>query len=98
MIVVDHDNLWSLYLSRTKVLIPIKDFYRILPRLSIREKMAMNINKVLCNYSDYLVFYDKEIVELWENFYGFAKEKALLIKVPKSVKNYKTKVLAKKPF
>jgi hypothetical protein len=98
MVILKDDALWSSYLNRSTFIIPIRDFYRVLPKLRFKEKILFFINRFICNYSDYLVFYDKELVELWANFYGFNKEKALIIEVPKIAKRKKVGVLAKKTF
>lgn len=98
MVILKNDSLWNSYLKRSTFIMPIRDFYRVLPKLRLKEKALFFINKFICNYSDYLVFYDKELVELWANFYGFTKEKALIIEVPKATKKKKAGILAKKTF
>lgn len=84
ILVLDSDNLWESFVERSSFFIPIRDFYRILPTLNFYEQAILFFNKFICNYADHLVFLDKEMAEIWSNFYGFSKEKALIIKSNKA--------------
>lgn len=80
VLVLNSDSLWNSFIERKNIFIPIRDFYRVLPTLNFFERIILFSNKFICNYADNLVFFDKETAEIWSNFYGFSKEKALIIK------------------
>jgi hypothetical protein len=89
LVVIKEDSLVFKYNLRSKFLIPIRDFYRILPKLKRDESLRIKMNHLLVSYSDFLLFYDKNIADVWENFYGFSKEKALVLETRKIKKGKK---------
>lgn len=80
MAVIQEDSLLSIYNSRSSFILPDRDFYRILPKLKKNEWWILRSNKWFINYVDVILFYEKELADIWENFYGFSKEKAFVIK------------------
>jgi len=73
------DFVWESYVERTENLVPLPDFYRTLPRLSLKERTAFFFVRWMLRHAE-LAFNTRWLLDIWQPVYRFAPERAHVVR------------------
>lgn len=75
---VGGDFVWESYVERTGTLLPLPHFYRELPRLSVKERIAFFFVRWMLRHAR-LAFNTRWLLDIWQPVYGFSRERAEVV-------------------
>lgn len=92
---VGGDYLWSAYVNRTGAKITLKEFYKSVPKLSLKEWVITLFVKVFLRSVDFLAFNTEWQRQIWTEYYGIPSAKTGVVRnfIPEKsdLSSFKTK-------